>query len=325
MVRFVMQIFSKDKSWLETEQGSSGQKITHLHIGRFRNFAVGSRAFLAHLQLVREAREISRGTFSKLATLLVTAQPVNQNQLSYQPTDQPMRLAFLCCWIAAAIALGVVAVGCGEKGTSPSPKNSVAGKDSQKVAADAGTTQQPMSNQYDVPGLERYRAEKDSGFRQRESSPLTERVRARFRGLLYYPAATQFWVAARLQQFPNPEPVNLMTTTGQPRPMLRYGQLHFTVDGKECALTAYQSADHPQHLFLPFKDATNGTETYGAGRYIDLTVQPGSSANYMIDFNLAYNPYCAYNPEYSCPVVPRENFLAVPIRAGERVSETDEH
>lgn len=107
--------------------------------------------------------------------------------------------------------------------------------------------------------------------------------------------------------------------------MLRYGQFHFTVDGKECVLTAYQSADHPEHLFLPFKDATNGTETYGAGRYIDVSAQPDASVHYVIDFNLAYNPYCAYNPAYSCPVVPRENFLTVPIRAGERVSEADDH
>lgn len=235
-----------------------------------------------------------------------------------------MRPLLLCCWIAAIITLWGAA-GCGEKGASPSPKNSVGEKDSQAVAANAGTNTQPMNNQYDVPGLERYRAEKDSGFRQRESSPLTERVRARFKGLEYYPAAAQFWVVARLEKFPNPEPVNLMTTTGEPRPMLRYGQLHFTVGGKECRLTAYQSAGHPEHLFLPFKDGTNGTETYGAGRYIDLTVQPESSANYLIDFNLAYNPYCAYNPEYSCPVVPRENVLTIPIRAGERVSETDDH
>ena len=217
-----------------------------------------------------------------------------------------------------AVALGVV-VGCGEE-ASTSKKGGV-------VMADSQTHSQPGQTprgQYDAPGLERYRAEKDSGFRQR-GSPLTERVRARFQGLEYYPAAADFSVAARLEKFPSPEPVNLMTTTGEPRPMLRYGQFHFVVDGKECVLTAYQSADHPEHLFLPFKDATNGTETYAAGRYIDLTTQPAAAANYVIDFNLAYNPYCAYNPEYSCPVVPRENLLAVPIRAGERVSEAEAH
>lgn len=222
-----------------------------------------------------------------------------------------------------AVVLGVVAVGCGEDSSTSKGANTVE-KDSQGIATVATKPKQRMPDHYDFTGLERYRAEKDSGFRQR-GSPLVERVRSRFKGLEYYPAMVELSVIARLEKFPNPEPVNLMTTTGEPRPMLRYGQFHFTVDGKECVLTAYQSVEHPEHLFLPFRDATNGTETYGAGRYIDLAAQPESSVHYLIDFNLAYNPYCAYNPAYSCPVVPRENFLTVPIRAGERVSEADDH
>jgi uncharacterized protein (DUF1684 family) len=87
------------------------------------------------------------------------------------------------------------------------------------------------------------------------------------------------------------------------------------VDGKEQKLTAFSSESHPEMLFIPFRDPTNGEESYEVGRYIDLEVREDD--RYLLDFNRAYNPYCAYNPEYTCPVVPNENILEAPIRAGE--------
>jgi hypothetical protein len=98
--------------------------------------------------------------------------------------------------------------------------------------------------------------------------------------------------------------------------------VHFDVDGRTATLTLFGSHDSDD-LFLPFRDATSGQETYGAGRYID--VGAARDGRVTVDFNLAYNPYCAYNPSYSCPLPPRENWLDVPIRAGEQDYASESH
>lgn len=112
-----------------------------------------------------------------------------------------------------------------------------------------------------------------------------------------------------------------MKTSTSRLPMYeKYGELHFTIDGKICKLNVYRSLDlkktdeYKDYLFLPFSDTTNGNETYLGGRYIDLKITDGNTM--VIDFNKAYNPYCAYNSKYSCPAVPQENVLDVAIRAG---------
>jgi uncharacterized protein (DUF1684 family) len=110
------------------------------------------------------------------------------------------------------------------------------------------------------------------------------------------------------------------TNTGDRRHYRRWGRLSFEVDGRPAALTIY-SDPYDEDYFLPFRDATNGDETYGAGRYLD-NHRPGvertGENTFIIDFNYAYNPYCAYSERYSCPLPPRENWLDVPIRAGEK-------
>ena len=109
------------------------------------------------------------------------------------------------------------------------------------------------------------------------------------------------------------------TSTGQLRRMVRVGRLEFTLRGEALSLSAFVDAGTRDlsRLFVPFTDLTSGTETYPAGRYIDLDVT--RSGIYVIDFNRAYNPYCYYNPTYDCPFPPRSNRLQVPIRAGEKV------
>jgi len=121
---------------------------------------------------------------------------------------------------------------------------------------------------------------------------------------------------------PNPQRVVLATSKGVPREMIRYGVLEFEVEGTKQRLAAFKSVPQPGHhhadesLFIPFRDATSGKETYGACRYLDIEEQP--TDDYVIDFNLAYNPYCAYSEDYVCPFPPRENWLTMPIRAGEK-------
>ncbi len=166
------------------------------------------------------------------------------------------------------------------------------------------------------------RQEKDYWFRSDPDSPLPHALRGRFQGLEYFPPDPQFRVRAKLVRLPQPEPVTLVTSKGVPRPMVRYGYFEFELDGKKLRLYAYKSAPQPGHhhedtsLFVPFRDGTSGKETYGAARYLDIEERPGD--DYMIDFNLPYNPYCAYSDDYVCPFPPRENWLTVPIRAGEK-------
>jgi len=113
----------------------------------------------------------------------------------------------------------------------------------------------------------------------------------------------------------------MATNTGEIRDGLRYGFFEFDAEGQRCRLQVYRLDDSGDSgkasLFVPFRDSTSGRETYGAGRYIDL--DENASGIYELDFNRAYNPYCAYGEGYSCPIPPEENRLAIPIRAGEKI------
>ncbi len=166
------------------------------------------------------------------------------------------------------------------------------------------------------------RKEKDYYFRTEPESPIPPELRTRLPGLSYFPPDLKYRLRVRLTRLPNPEPVTLATSKGIPRPMVRRGYFEFEMDGVGQRLYAYQAVSPPGHrhedvsLFVPFRDATSGEESYGAARYLDLEESP--SGEYVLDFNLAYNPYCAYSDDYVCPFPPQENWLTVPIRAGEK-------
>lgn len=117
----------------------------------------------------------------------------------------------------------------------------------------------------------------------------------------------------------------MMPTSGkEPKRYFRYGYIDFSLDGKKLKLTVFRSKDlmtdptYKDYLFLPFTDLTSGEESYGGGRYIDLEIKHIKNNKLIIDFNKAYNPYCAYSDEYNCPIPPRENDMAVAIKAGEK-------
>jgi uncharacterized protein (DUF1684 family) len=166
--------------------------------------------------------------------------------------------------------------------------------------------------------LEDFRARKDAFFRGHPNSPLTAEQRATFAGLAYFPENPSLVVRTRLETegVDRQEEVAMATTTGGEQVYRRVGVVRFEVDGAPAQLTLFASAQMHE-LFLPFRDATSGAQTYGAGRYLEVE-PPGPDGAVEVDFNVAYNPYCAYNPEWSCPIPPGENWLAVPIRAGER-------
>jgi hypothetical protein len=190
------------------------------------------------------------------------------------------------------------------------------------AAAQAGcskvqTERQVPSAQQD-PLIEE-RLAKDEAFKSGQESPILEQARAGFKGLSYYAIDPSLRFSVKLQRHPAPKMIRLSTNSGEIRRGLRYGYFEFRADGQTCRLQVYRLEDSPgsgPSLFIPFRDATSGIETYAAGRYIDL--KENTSGVYDLDFNRAYNPYCAYNSKYSCPVPPAENTLAVAIRAGEK-------
>ena len=139
-----------------------------------------------------------------------------------------------------------------------------------------------------------------------------------FEGLEFFPIDSLFVVKANLKRTPNTPFFDMKTTTTRVTKERVFGVLTFSINNESYNLNVYQSASdsdaESDYLFLPFLDTTNGTETYGGGRYIDLTIPEGNQM--IIDFNKSYNPYCAYNEKYSCPIVPRENYLSLKIKAG---------
>ncbi|KPV54597.1 hypothetical protein SE17_02750 [Kouleothrix aurantiaca] len=164
--------------------------------------------------------------------------------------------------------------------------------------------------------LEQFRAQKDTFFKTHPQSPLTAEQQAAFAGLRYFPENPDLRLVVPIETFAEKDTVVMQTSTGDERSYTRYGRLRFTVDGQDVTLTLYADEDSGA-FFLPFVDALRGRETYGAGRYLDP--EPLGDGQFLVDFNLAYNPYCAYNDDWSCPLTPVENWLAVPIRAGEKL------
>ena len=162
------------------------------------------------------------------------------------------------------------------------------------------------------------RSSKDIFFKDDPGSPLLEEDKAIFKELKYYDPDPKYKFSGVVQKYEAPEVVEMLTSTSELRKFYKYGQFNFEIDGSEQSLQLYKPVDdlgHDPYYFIPFKDKTNITETYGAGRYLDIPVSETDSIT--VDFNKAYNPYCAFSPYYSCPLPPRDNHLSVEIKAGE--------
>ncbi len=157
-------------------------------------------------------------------------------------------------------------------------------------------------------------------YKNPEESPLTKKEQATFEGHQFFPIDSTYRVVAAFHRIKNPEIIDFATSSGKVKQEETYATAIFLLNGKEHQLTIYQSpvlretVEYRDYLFLPFTDYTSGVETYGAGRYIDLRIPEGDTI--VIDFNKAYNPFCAYSPNYSCPIPPEENDLKTEIKAG---------
>jgi uncharacterized protein (DUF1684 family) len=162
------------------------------------------------------------------------------------------------------------------------------------------------------------RAEKDRMFREDAGSPVPRTQRDTLLPLKYFPPDRSFRVPAVLQPAPADAPVSEMpTSTGRTRKMRMAGTLQFTLRDTPLKLVAFEDEGGRSRLFVPFTDLTTGTETYAAGRYLEIERTPTSI--YELDFNHAYQPYCYFDSRFDCPFPPPENRLKIPIRAGERL------
>jgi len=154
-------------------------------------------------------------------------------------------------------------------------------------------------------------------FKDASVSPLKKRDLKNFRGLDFFAYDSIYLVTAKLTKTPKEKPFMMLTTTDMMVEYIKYGTISFELLSNQYSLDIYKNLEDPNerdNLFLPFLDDTNGNESYGGGRYINLDIPQVD--NLIIDFNSAFNPYCVYDEKYSCPIVPRENYIPLEIKAG---------
>ncbi|MBP6181636.1 DUF1684 domain-containing protein [Flavobacterium sp.] len=173
---------------------------------------------------------------------------------------------------------------------------------------------------FDVSAVAKFQKNLNTEYADVKTSPLTTEDLTVFKALDFYPADENFFVIAKFVRTKKEKPFEMKTSTDRKPLYVKYGEVLFTIDGKDLKLNVYKNielskkAAYKDYLFLPFSDLTSGNESYIGGKYIDLRIPKGDTI--VIDFNTSYNPYCAYNHKYSCPKVPLENDLNIEIKAG---------
>ncbi|PSR54237.1 DUF1684 domain-containing protein [Adhaeribacter arboris] len=166
--------------------------------------------------------------------------------------------------------------------------------------------------------IKKGRIEKNQSFKS-SSSPLEEAERVTFDSLNYFPADRKFQVDADYEPLPKPDTIKIPMTTGNSEAYLRFAKAHFNLDGQRVGLTLFLKANaEDSTFFVPFTDRTNGSETYEGGRFMDIPKPAPGESIITLDFNKAYNPFCVFNYNYSCPIPPAENRLPIAVRAGEK-------
>lgn len=168
--------------------------------------------------------------------------------------------------------------------------------------------------------LEREREEKDRFLAAHWQSPIPPQERTRFKGLAYYPADPAYRFELEMHEHEEKNIIRMAYTKGNEQEFLRWGEFWFTISGQKQVLQAYKSDLEEKRLFILFRDSTSGRETYGAGRYLDLEPERDLTPDgkWILDFSKAYNPWCIYSKDYTCPLVPQENWLEVAMPAGEK-------
>ena len=178
-----------------------------------------------------------------------------------------------------------------------------------------------QSEKKQIAQISKFQKELNDGYTNKKETPLRGDNYTKFTKHPFFPVDLKYRIKAQFTRTENSVPFDLMTSSGETKPYRAFGNATFAQNGVTYILNIYQSLDlvktrgYEDYLFLPFRDETNGKETYGGGKYIDLRIPDGNEI--VIDFNQSYQPYCAYNAyDYSCPIVPEENFLPLRIEAG---------
>lgn len=173
---------------------------------------------------------------------------------------------------------------------------------------------------FEFSAVKKFQDELNAEFASKDKSPLTEEDLSTFKTLDFFAADPDFFVIANFKRTKKEKPFKMKTSTDRLPVYVKYGEIEFELKGKSFKLNVYQNIElskkkgFEDYLFLPFSDLTSGKETYIGGRYIDVKIPEGDTM--VVNFNKAYNPYCAYNHKYSCPIVPLENDLGIEIKAG---------
>lgn len=169
--------------------------------------------------------------------------------------------------------------------------------------------------------LEREREFKNGFFAAHPQSPIPPSERKQFKELDYYPPNADYRFELVLHEYANKKMLRMTNTHEAEQEYIRWGESRFELHGKRHKLQAYKRDPNEDMLFVPFRDKTGGKKTYGAGRYLDLRPERDKTneGEWILDFNEAYNPWCAYGEAYTCPLTPPENWLDIPMRAGEKV------
>lgn len=170
--------------------------------------------------------------------------------------------------------------------------------------------------------IRQHREKYKQDFLEDDHSPIKKKEDLQY--LLFFKADERYKLKANFLKTEKSEPIDFATMNGKTKKFIEYGTVSFTLKGKKCVLKTYQNLallenpEYKDHLFLPFTDGTNGNETYEGGRYLDFQISEIADNHLIIDFNKAYNPYCAFSSGYSCPRPPEENNLPLSIKAGEK-------
>lgn len=190
-----------------------------------------------------------------------------------------------------------------------------------------GFSQSTRKQIYDI---RKFQSDLNAEYKNSKETPLRGDNFTNFKDHPFFPIDLKYRIKAKFKRTENAVPFDLPTSSGKTQPYMEYGKATFQLDGKMHTLSIYQSLKlikkpgFEDYLFLPFRDETNGKETYGGGKYIDLRIP--KTGEILLDFNQSYQPFCAYNAyDYNCPIVPEENFLPLRIEAGVQYHDVYHH
>ena len=187
------------------------------------------------------------------------------------------------------------------------------------LVVSCGKSYTPEQEAY-IKKIEDFRAKKDDEMKNDPSSPFIFKGKVEFHNLNYFDIDPDFVFKSKLSEYDQKDTITIFGTKGEPRKAVRFGFVQINFKGKDYKISVYEGTTKTGQTYhsIWFTDLTTNNESYGVGRYLDFELVSDPNYLYEVDFNLAYNPYCAYSPNYSCAIPTKEDFIPVEIKAGEK-------